>query len=92
MHAYLSGMPDCKLGLNDKLQLNATKTTAIALDDVQFHQCVKLSKFDTDRSITFVPPDGDFELMRYRTAAGTLPFKVSAMVRCHTGVAVMAGA
>ena len=38
--------------------------TSIAIDDCQFHQCVKLSKFETEHSISFVPPDGEFELMR----------------------------
>lgn len=37
---------------------------AVELDDCQFHQCVRLGKFDTDRSISFIPPDGEFELMR----------------------------
>ena len=51
--------------------------TGIVIDDVAFHQCVKLGKFDTDRTITFVPPDGEFELMRYRTTDHVnLPFKV----------------
>lgn len=27
-------------------------------------QCVKLSKFESERSISFIPPDGEFELMR----------------------------
>ena len=38
---------------------------SIAIDDCTFHQCVKLSKFETERSISFIPPDGEFELMRY---------------------------
>lgn len=38
--------------------------SAVELDDCQFHQCVRLGKFDTDRSISFIPPDGEFELMR----------------------------
>lgn len=37
---------------------------AVELDDCQFHQCVKLGKYDVDRSISFTPPDGEFELMR----------------------------
>jgi hypothetical protein len=37
---------------------------AVELDDCQFHQCVRLGKFDSDRSISFIPPDGEFELMR----------------------------
>jgi len=36
------------------------------MEDVKFHQCVRLSRFDTDRTISFIPPDGDFELMSYR--------------------------
>ena len=39
--------------------------SSIAIDDCQFHQCVKLSKFETEHSISFIPPDGEFELMRY---------------------------
>ena len=27
-------------------------------------QCVKLSKFETERAISFIPPDGEFELMK----------------------------
>ena len=38
--------------------------SAIAIDDCQFHQCVKLSKFETEHAISFIPPDGEFELMR----------------------------
>ena len=33
---------------------------------MKFHQCVRLSRFENDRTISFIPPDGDFELMSYR--------------------------
>ena len=36
------------------------------MEDVNFHQCVRLSKFETDKTISFIPPDGSFELMTYR--------------------------
>merc|ERR1711972_940356 len=67
----LSGMPECKFGMNDKLIMSSEQRTrtsdkGIALDDYRFHQCVRLSKFDVDREITFIPPDGEFELMTYR--------------------------
>ena len=69
MRAYLSGTPECKFGLNDKLVLEkkpdrARSDNAVELDDCQFHQCVRLGKFDSDRSISFIPPDGEFELMK----------------------------
>jgi AP-1 complex subunit mu len=38
----------------------------VELEDVKFHQCVRLSRFENDRTISFVPPDGEFELMSYR--------------------------
>jgi len=101
MRSYLSGMPECKFGINDKLVMdskgrsNAEETgrgslqgkcntgkTAIAIDDCQFHQCVKLSKFETEHSISFIPPDGEFELMRFRTTKDiNLPFRVIPLVR-----------
>eukprot|EP00918_Siedleckia_nematoides_P068157 GHVU01148322.1.p1 GENE.GHVU01148322.1~~GHVU01148322.1.p1 ORF type:complete len:448 (-),score=107.81 GHVU01148322.1:601-1944(-) len=72
MKSFLSGMPELKLGLNDKLLLEASgrglqaKGKAVELEDIKFHQCVRLSKFESDRTISFIPPDGEFELMSYR--------------------------
>lgn len=33
---------------------------------MKFHSCVRLSKFENDRVISFIPPDGEFELASYR--------------------------
>ncbi|KAF7809989.1 AP-2 complex subunit mu [Senna tora] len=100
MKCFLSGMPDLKLGLNDKIglekesQLKSRPTKSgktIELDDVTFHQCVNLTRFNSEKTVSFVPPDGEFELMkpirreqkavsvelRYRITEGVnLPFKV----------------
>lgn len=90
MKSYLSGMPECKFGINDKLTIEArskasegtSAKSSIAIDDIQFHQCVKLSKFDSDHSISFIPPDGEFELMKYRTTKDiNLPFRVIPLVK-----------
>ncbi len=71
MKCYLSGMPDVRLGLNDKLLFEnlgreVGKGKAVEMEDVKFHQCVRLSRFESDRTISFIPPDGEFELMSYR--------------------------
>jgi AP-1 complex subunit mu len=69
MRVYLSGMPELRLGLNDKTlfeSIGRGKNKAVDLEDVKFHQCVRLSRFENDRTISFIPPDGDFELMSYR--------------------------
>ncbi|XP_064387154.1 AP-1 complex subunit mu-1-like [Halichondria panicea] len=69
MKVKLTGMPELRLGLNDKVlfeQTGRNRSKAVELEDVKFHQCVRLSRFDNDRTISFVPPDGEFELMSYR--------------------------
>lgn len=69
MRVYLSGMPELRLGLNDKVLFESTgrgKSKSVELEDVKFHQCVRLSRFENDRTISFIPPDGEFELMSYR--------------------------
>ncbi|KAK8578104.1 hypothetical protein V6N13_046961 [Hibiscus sabdariffa] len=116
MKCFLSGMPDLKLGLNDKIGLekesqiksrptkrfmfclhtaliatnskfsdsgfltNAayfSSSKTIELDDVTFHQCVNLTRFNSEKTVSFVPPDGEFELMKYRITEGVnLPFRV----------------
>ena len=41
-----------------------------------------MSKFDSDHSISFIPPDGEFELMKYRTTKDiNLPFRVIPLVK-----------
>ncbi|OLL24280.1 AP-2 complex subunit mu [Neolecta irregularis DAH-3] len=91
MKAYLSGTPECKFGLNDRLLFDTDTSNpkkggnaaagSVTLEDCQFHQCVKLGKFDADRVISFIPSDGEFELMKYRATDNvTLPFKVHPIV------------
>jgi Adaptor complexes medium subunit family len=55
----------------------------VDLEDVKFHQCVRLSQFDEARQIVFTPPDGEFELMSYRLSQLELtpPFWVDCQVR-----------
>ncbi|TFK23457.1 clathrin adaptor, mu subunit [Coprinopsis marcescibilis] len=90
MRAYLTGTPECKFGLNDKLVIDGGGPSgpggggggggggdAVELDDCHFHQCVRLNEFDATRTISFVPPDGEFELMKYRSTSNVkLPIKV----------------
>ncbi len=53
-------MPELKLGLNDKAFFEAqgrtTRSRAIEFDDMKFHTCVRLSKFENERVISFIPP------------------------------------
>jgi len=51
----LSGIPDLAL------KLGGTN----ALDDTSFHPCVRLKRYEQERVVSFVPPDGEFVLMKY---------------------------
>ena len=69
MKSFLSGMPTVTVGLNDKIvlqNLGKDTTNSIEMDDLKFHQCVNKKKYDSQRIIEFIPPDGEFELMSYR--------------------------
>jgi len=77
MRTYLTGMPECKLGLNDRVLLESQgksgKGKSVDLEDMKFHQCVRLARFENDRTISFVPPDGAFDLMTYRISSAVKP-------------------
>jgi AP-1 complex subunit mu len=92
MRSFLSGMPELKLGLNDKLMFEATgrsnqaKGKSVELEDIKFHQCDRLARFENDRTISFIPPDGEFDLMTYRLNTHVKPLIwVEAVVEPHKG-------
>jgi AP-3 complex subunit mu len=68
----LSGMPDLTLAFSN----------AGILDDCSFHPCVRYARYQRDKVLSFVPPDGAFKLMSYRVAAGTvIPVEVRPTIR-----------
>uniref|UniRef100_A0A8C4Z359 AP-3 complex subunit mu-1 n=1 Tax=Gadus morhua TaxID=8049 RepID=A0A8C4Z359_GADMO len=58
----LTGMPDLTLSfMNPRL-----------LDDVSFHPCVRFKRWEAERVLSFIPPDGNFTLMSYHVNAQNL--------------------
>ncbi|XP_041116961.1 AP-3 complex subunit mu-1 isoform X2 [Polyodon spathula] len=58
----LSGMPDLTLSfMNPRL-----------LDDVSFHPCVRFKRWESERVLSFIPPDGNFRLMDYQVSSQNL--------------------
>lgn len=39
------------------------------LDDVSFHPCVRFKRWETERVLSFIPPDGNFILMNYHVSS-----------------------
>jgi AP-1 complex subunit mu len=89
MNSFLSGMPELKLGLNDKVLMEShgrNKGQSVEMEDVRFHQCVRLSRFENDRTISFIPPDGEADLLVYRLNTEVRPLIwVEAHVEPHKG-------
>ncbi|CAI9768910.1 unnamed protein product [Fraxinus pennsylvanica] len=53
---HLSYLPDLTLSFVNPSILN----------DVRFHPCVRLRLWEANQILSFVPPDGEFKLLRYR--------------------------
>lgn len=48
-------------------------------------RCVRLARFENDRTISFIPPDGEFDLMTYRLTTHVKPLIwVEAVVEPHS--------
>jgi len=70
MRTFLSGMPLLKMGLNNIDSIAGLSyhraSRFVVLNDVHFHQCVDLDKWNDSKKIEFVPPDGTADLLTYR--------------------------
>lgn len=85
--SFLSGMPELKLGLNDKILMQnrgRTRGKSVEMDDIRFHHCVRMSRFESNRTISFIPPDGEFDFMHYRLTTKVRPLIwIEAQVESH---------
>jgi len=76
--SYLAGNPAIRLALNEDLAVGRQEGNAprwgtgggdvVMLDDCNFHESVSLERFESERMLELVPPDGEFALMQYRQA------------------------
>eukprot|EP01137_Pigoraptor_chileana_P032627 Opistho-2@22279 len=61
-NCHLSGMPDLVLSfVNPRI-----------LDDVSFHPCVRFKRWEAERLLSFIPPDGTFKLVSYHVTTGSV--------------------
>ena len=74
--SQMSGMPDVSLSLSNLEQI----------DDISFHRSVRYKRYESDRTISFVPPEGFFTLAEFRSKPlmkMNPPFYVSPQVSFH---------
>ena len=72
MSAEITGRIDCQCQLSGIPDLTLTFCDPSLLDDCSLHPCVRLRKFESERVISFVPPDGDFTLCEYKVSGDKL--------------------
>ncbi|CAF3593556.1 unnamed protein product [Adineta steineri] len=63
--AEASGVIDCCVKLSGMPDLTLSFVNPRLLDDVSFHPCVRLKKWEGERVLSFIPPDGNFRLISY---------------------------
>jgi hypothetical protein len=57
VNSHITGVPDLTLSF----------TNPSIMDDVRFHPCVRFRPWESHHILSFVPPDGLFKLMSYRS-------------------------
>ncbi|KAJ2785120.1 AP-3 complex subunit mu-2 [Coemansia javaensis] len=72
--SQLTGMPDLTMVLN----------RPEIMDDVTFHPCVRRRAWDAERTIGFVPPDGQFKLASFHVAMDASPRSLPLNVRAQS--------
>ncbi|XP_075736318.1 AP-3 complex subunit carmine isoform X2 [Rhipicephalus microplus] len=63
--AEIQGYVDCCIKLSGMPDLSLTFVNPRLFDDVSFHPCVRFRRWESERVLSFVPPDGNFRLMSY---------------------------
>jgi len=80
MKSYLAGNPELRLALNEDLMIGKDNNRAgisVCVDDMNFNDCVNLAEFETARTLSFIPPDGEFVVLNYRiTGEFATPFRI----------------
>lgn len=90
MKSYLTGNPPIRIALNEDLSIggggrsiydSSSGSGSVILDDCNFHESVNLDKFDIEKTLTLVPPEGEFPVMNYRvTREFKPPFRVNTLI------------
>jgi AP-4 complex subunit mu-1 len=83
MKSYLAGNPELKLALNEELVVGKSSASAhgaVVIDSCNFHESVKLENFERDRTMTLVPPDGEFTLMMYALFFSSFTLSIYALL------------
>uniref|UniRef100_A0A1B6CS50 MHD domain-containing protein n=1 Tax=Clastoptera arizonana TaxID=38151 RepID=A0A1B6CS50_9HEMI len=63
--AEIQGYIDCCIKLSGMPDLTLSFMNPRLFDDVSFHPCVRFKRWESERILSFIPPDGNLRLMSY---------------------------
>ncbi|CAF1127314.1 unnamed protein product [Rotaria sp. Silwood1] len=84
----IQGYIDCCIKLSGMPDLTLTFVNPNLFDDVSFHPCVRLRKWENEHVLSFIPPDGNFRLISYHIAiqnAISIPISVKHHIQYREG-------
>ncbi|KAJ1726570.1 hypothetical protein LPJ61_005097 [Coemansia biformis] len=79
----VSGDVSCKSKLTGMPEMIMVLNRPEIMDDVVFHPCVRRRAWDSERTIGFVPPDGQFKLASFHVAMEASPRSLPLHVRAQ---------
>ncbi|XP_018570209.1 AP-3 complex subunit mu-2 [Anoplophora glabripennis] len=63
--AEIQGYIDCCIKLSGMPDLTLSFVNPRLFDDVSFHPCVRFKRWEAEKLLSFIPPDGNFRLISY---------------------------
>ncbi|XP_011250992.2 AP-3 complex subunit mu-1 [Camponotus floridanus] len=70
--AEIQGYVDCCIKLSGMPDLTLSFMNPRLFDDVSFHPCVRFKRWESERILSFIPPDGNFRLLSYHIGSQSI--------------------
>ncbi|XP_029041065.1 AP-3 complex subunit mu-1 isoform X2 [Osmia bicornis bicornis] len=70
--AEIQGYIDCCIKLSGMPDLTLSFMNPRLFDDVSFHPCVRFKRWESERILSFIPPDGNFRLLSYHIGSQSI--------------------
>ncbi|KAI4459821.1 ap complex subunit mu [Holotrichia oblita] len=67
--AEIQGYIDCCIKLSGMPDLTLSFMNPRLFDDVSFHPCVRFKRWEAEKILSFIPPDGNFRLISYHISS-----------------------
>ncbi|XP_065170112.1 AP-3 complex subunit mu-1 [Atheta coriaria] len=67
--AEIQGYIDCCIKLSGMPDLTLSFINPRLFDDISFHPCVRFKRWEGEKILSFIPPDGNFRLISYHISS-----------------------